>query len=174
MVREKDFYSPTDRQGKPKPGESAPGRKDNGSCPFCHKLEIKVLKTPSANQAVIQRRSKKADEKRHLYVGFLKGETQHPEEFYMPCCFTEDTTLYSSEPRFDKVRPEEEAKDEGADAEAEADASGTRVTGTLCSGNALWGVRLCSGNAALCSGTRRSGTRCSRTQCSGNACAECI
>jgi len=121
MVREKDFYSTTDRQGKPKPGESAPGRKDNGSCPFCHKQEIKVLKNPLPNESVIQRRSKKADEKRHLYVGFLKGETQHPEEFYMPCCFTEDTTLYSSDSRFDKVRPEEEEKDEGADAEADAE-----------------------------------------------------
>lgn len=113
MVREKDFYSTTDRQGRPKPGESSPGKKDNGSCPFCHRLEIKVLKSPAANEAVIQRRSKKGDEKRHLYVGFLQGETQHPEEFYMPCCFTEDSPLYISDPRFDKVRPEEEeAKEE--------------------------------------------------------------
>jgi hypothetical protein len=112
MVREKDFYSTTDRQGRPKPGESSPGKKDNGSCPFCHKLEIKVLKSPGANEAVIQRRSKKGDDKRHLYVGFLQGETQHPEEFYMPCCFTEDTPLYSSDTRFDKVRGEEEEKEE--------------------------------------------------------------
>ena len=112
MVREKDFYSTTDRQGRPKPGESTPGKKDNGSCPFCHKLEIKVLKSPGANESVIQRRSKKGDDKRHLYVGFLQGETQHPEEFYMPCCFTDDTPLYSSDTRFDKIRPEEEAKDD--------------------------------------------------------------
>jgi hypothetical protein len=111
MVREKDFYSTTDRQGKPKPGESAPGKKDNGSCPFCHKLEIKVLKSPKSNESVIQRRSKKAESKRHLYVGFLQGETQHPEEFYMPCCFTEDSPLYISDPRFDKVRMEEEEKE---------------------------------------------------------------
>ena len=112
MVREKDFYSTTDRQGNPKPGESAPGKKDNGSCPFCHKLEIKVLKSPKPNEAVIQRRSKKAESKRHLYVGFLQGETQHPEEFYMPCCFTEDTPLYITDPRFEKVRGEDEKEDE--------------------------------------------------------------
>lgn len=112
MVREKDFYSPVDRQGKPKPGESAPGKKDNGSCPFCHNLEIKILKSPKANETVIQRRFKKGDTKRHLYVSFLQGETQHPEEFYMPCCFTEDTQLYSTDPRFDKVRVEEEGKEE--------------------------------------------------------------
>jgi hypothetical protein len=112
MVREKDFYSPVDRDGKPKPGESRPGAKDNGSCPFCHKLEIKILKSPGPNETVIQRRTKKADTKRHLYVGFLQGETQHPEEFYMPCCFTEDTPLYISDPRFDKVRGEEEEKEE--------------------------------------------------------------
>ena len=112
MVREKDFYSPVDRQGKPKPGESSPGKKDNGSCPFCHKIEIKVLKSPKPNESVIQRRSKKAESKRHLYVGFLQGETQHPEEFYMPCCFTEDAPLYSTDPRFDKVRMDTEEKEE--------------------------------------------------------------
>jgi hypothetical protein len=112
MVREKDFYSPVDRQGKPKPGESSPGKKDNGSCPFCHKLEIKVLKSPKPNESVIQRRSKKAESKRHLYVGFLQGETQHPEEFYMPCCFTEDSPMYITDPRFDKVRMDTEEKEE--------------------------------------------------------------
>jgi hypothetical protein len=112
MVREKDFYSTTDRQGKPKPGESAPGRKDNGSCPFCHLLEIKVLKSPRSNESVIQRRSKKAESKRHLYVGFLQGETQHPEEFYMPCCFTEDSPLYITDPRFEKVRGDEDEKED--------------------------------------------------------------
>lgn len=112
MVREKDFYSPMDRQGKPKPGESSPGKKDNGSCPFCHQLEIKVLKSPRSNESVIQRRSKKAESKRHLYVGFLQGETQHPEEFYMPCCFTEDAPLYITDPRFEKVRGEEEEKED--------------------------------------------------------------
>jgi hypothetical protein len=112
MVREKDFYSNVDRDGKPKPGESAPGKKDNGSCPFCHKLEIKVLKSPKSNESVIQRRAKKGESQRHLYVSFLQGETQHPEEFYMPCCFKEDTPLYISDPRFEKVRGQEEEKEE--------------------------------------------------------------
>ena len=112
MIREKDFYSSTDRQGRPKLGESSPGKKDTGSCPFCHKLEIKVMKSPGPNETVIQRRSKKTETKRHLYVSFLQGETQHPEEFYMPCCFTEDTPLYISDPRFDKVKGDEEKKDD--------------------------------------------------------------
>ena len=112
MVREKDFYSTVDRQGRAKPGESAPGRKDNGSCPFCHGLEIKVLKTPKPKETVIQRRTKKGETQRHLYVSFLQGETQHPEEFYMPCCFKEDMPLYATDPRFEKVRPQEEEKEE--------------------------------------------------------------
>ena len=112
LVREKDFYSRVDRQGNPKPGESVPGKKDLGSCPFCHKLEIKNLKAPNPDESVLQRRTKKGDVKRHLYVSFLQGETQHPEEFYMPCCFTEDTVLYSSDPRFDKVRGEEKEDEE--------------------------------------------------------------
>jgi hypothetical protein len=112
MVREEDFYSPTDRQGKPKPGETAKGKKDNGSCPFCHGMEIKVLKSPKPKETVIQRRTKKGETQRHLYVSFLQGETQHPEEFYMPCCFKEDTPLYITDPRFEKVRSEEEVKEE--------------------------------------------------------------
>ena len=112
LVREKDFYSTTDRQGNPKVGETAPGKKDRGSCPFCGGLEIKVLKSPKPKETVIQRRSKKAESKRHLYVSFLQGETQHPEEFYMPCCFTEDTKILSSDPRFDKIRGESDEKEE--------------------------------------------------------------
>jgi hypothetical protein len=119
IVREKDFYSTVDRQGNPKPGESSPGKKDNGSCPFCHGTEIKVLKTPGSKETVLQRRTKKSETKRHLYVGFLQGETQHPEEFYMPCCFTEDSPLYSSDPRFDKVRMEREEEKEEEEKEKE-------------------------------------------------------
>lgn len=119
MVREKDFYSTVDRQGNPKPGESSPGKKDNGSCPFCKGTEIKVLKSPGSNETVLQRRTKKSETKRHLYVGFLQGETQHPEEFYMPCCFTEDSPLYISDPRFEKVRMEKEEEKEKEDEERE-------------------------------------------------------
>lgn len=108
LVREKDFYSTKDRDGKSKPGESSPGKKDNGSCPFCHRLEIKNLKDPKPNESVIQRRLKKKDNKRHLYIGFLKGETEHPERlFYLPCCFTEDNTVRRSDRQFEHIRQAE-------------------------------------------------------------------
>lgn len=108
VVTEKDFYSTRDRDGKSKPGESAPGKKDNGSCPFCHRMEIKNLKDPKPNESVIQRRLKKKDNKRHLYIGFLKGETEHPERmFYLPCCFTEDNTIRRSDRQFEHIRTAE-------------------------------------------------------------------
>lgn len=103
LVREKDFYATVDREGNPKP---------KGSCPFCKGLEIQVLKSPKPNETVIQRRTKKGDVKRHLYISFLKGETQHPEGFYLPCCFTEDTPIYGRDPRFEILRTKKEAKEE--------------------------------------------------------------
>lgn len=89
LVRESDFYSTQDRAGKAKPGESSPGKKDRGSCPFCHGLLIHSLKAPQKDEVVIQRKikQKSKEDKRHLWVGFLK-DTFHPEGFYLPCCFT--------------------------------------------------------------------------------------
>lgn len=104
LVREKDFYSKKDRKGNPKVGESSPGAKDKGSCPFCHGLLMKSLKDPGPNETVLQRKiKKKSDGKRHLFVRFLK-DTYHPEGFYLPCCFTEDKTLHISDREFEHIR----------------------------------------------------------------------
>jgi hypothetical protein len=122
MVREKDFYSTVDREGKPKP---------KGSCPFCHRLEIQVLKSPKPNESVIQRRTKKGDVKRHLYISFLKGETQHPEGFYLPCCFTEDTVLYGKDPRFEILRGKKDVEDEEEEGRSVSGSPGTSYFLTL-------------------------------------------
>ena len=104
LVREQDFYSKRDRKGNPKVGESSPGAKDKGSCPFCHGLLIKSLKNPGQNETVIQRKVKKKSEgKRHLFVRFLK-DTYHPEGFYLPCCFTDNKTVKVSDKEFEHIR----------------------------------------------------------------------
>lgn len=139
LVREADFYSTKDRGTPPKSklGESRPGAKDRGSCPFCHGELIKSLDTPGKNQTVIHRAIKKKskDNKRHLYIGFVK-DTPHPEGFYLPCCFTADSPILISDKQFEHIRasgqraPEADLlEDEGEekDDEPAAAASGTAV-----------------------------------------------
>jgi len=139
MVREEDFYATKDRLQPPKTklGESRPGAKDRGSCPFCHGELIKSLDNPGKNQTVIQRAIKKKskDNKRHVYVGFVK-DTPHPEGFYLPCCFTADSPILISDKQFEHIRaagqraPEADIlADEEVDEEAPATsaAAGTAV-----------------------------------------------
>jgi hypothetical protein len=40
---------------------------------------------------------------RHLFINFLKG-TPHPEGFYLPCCFIEESPIKFSSPAFDKYK----------------------------------------------------------------------
>lgn len=101
MVREEEFKKAGNVRGK---------QKVKDSCPFCGGSEIKNLKKPQPNETVIQRRIKKKDNKQHLYVGFLTGETQHPEGFHLPCCFTEDYPLQPSDRRFSHLKEIEEDK----------------------------------------------------------------
>jgi len=107
LVREADFYSTKDRSTPPKTklGESRAGAKDRGSCPFCHGELIKSLDSPGKNQTVIHRAIKKKskDDKRHLYIGFVK-DTPHPEGFYLPCCFTADSPILISDKQFEHIR----------------------------------------------------------------------
>jgi len=102
--------------------------KKANACPFCGGKEIKDLKNPKPGETVIQRRSKKSEVKRHLHIGFLQGETQHPEGFYLPCCFTEDTPLYPSDPRFDYKRREEEKTKKEVQTVAAVPATSYQVT----------------------------------------------
>ena len=130
LVRESDLRKEVDRKGKKKPKDS---------CPFCHGLIIKDLKKPTANQTIIHRKvkQKSKDNKRHLYVRFLK-ETNHPDGFYQPCCFIDNKTIRVSDKQFEHIRaaaqggPVDEDGDEReeADAEADAEAEGPVSAGT--------------------------------------------
>ena len=96
LVREHDLKKEVDRKGKAKP---------KNSCPFCHGLIIKNLKDPGHNETIIHRKvkPKSKDDKRHLYVRFLK-DTFHPEGFYQPCCFIDTKTIHISDKQFEHIR----------------------------------------------------------------------
>lgn len=107
MIREVEFKASGEVRGK---------QKAKDSCPFCGGLEIRNLKKPSPNETVIRRRVSTKDNKQHLYVGFLTGDTNHPEGFYLPCCFKEDYPLQPSDRRFKHLQEQiEEEKDAEAD-----------------------------------------------------------
>ena len=111
LVREHDLKKETDRKGKKKPKDS---------CPFCHGLIIKNLKAPGQNETIIHRKikQKSKDNKRHLYVRFLK-DTFHPEGFYQPCCFIDNKTIRISDKQFDHIRAASQQAPERADEEEE-------------------------------------------------------
>lgn len=111
LVRATDFYSTKDRKGKAKVGETAPGKKDRGSCPFCHGLEIKNMKSPGPSETVIHRKLKTVSKgsKRHLYIGFMR-DSPHPKGFALPCCFLDDKILRISDPEFMHIRAASQAE----------------------------------------------------------------
>lgn len=116
LVRSIDFYSNKDRQGKPKPGETAPGKKDRGSCPFCKGLEIKNMKSPGPNETVIHRKEKTVSKgsKRHLYIGFMR-DSPHPKGYALPCCFLDDKILRISDAEFAHIRAASQAEEVSAE-----------------------------------------------------------
>jgi hypothetical protein len=119
LVREHDLKKEVDRKGKAKP---------KNSCPFCHGLIIKNLKDPGHNETIIHRKvkPKSKDDKRHLYVRFLK-DTFHPEGFYQPCCFIDTKTIHISDKQFEHIRAASQLQPsrEDGDAEEEPVSAGT-------------------------------------------------
>jgi len=89
VVFKEDFNSTFDYEGREKPPRT---------CPFCHGLEIKNRKAPGKNETVFIKTVKpKTDNKKHVYIGFLKKKS-HPEEgLFLPCCFVDpQTTIKAS------------------------------------------------------------------------------
>ena len=107
LVRETDLRSDKMRRPLRLPNGQVKTTKrggDNGQCPFCAGDLIKNKKAPGPNDVVIERGIKKqSDNKRHLYIRFLK-KTPHPEGFYLPCCFIDGETIKETDAPFDKYR----------------------------------------------------------------------
>jgi len=96
MVREQDLESTVMRRPKGAP-------KRPGECPFCKGKVIGSRRAPKPGETILQREAKPKTDSRHLFVRFLKT-TPHPEGFYLPCCFLEESPIKFSEPAFDKYR----------------------------------------------------------------------
>ena len=88
VVFEEDYNSTFDYEGREKPTKT---------CPFCHGLQITNRKTPGKNETVFKKTVKpKTENKKHIYVGFLKKKS-HPEGLFLPCCFVDpQTTIKAS------------------------------------------------------------------------------
>jgi len=72
----------------------------DGSCPFCEGEVIQNRRFPGTNQTVIERNVKPGTvDKRHEYIRFLK-KTNHPDGFFLPCCFIEDQPVRIGDPGF--------------------------------------------------------------------------
>jgi hypothetical protein len=71
-----------------------------GTCPFCEGEVIQNRRFPGVNETVIERNIKAGTvNSRHLYIRFLK-KTNHPDGFYLPCCFLEDQPVRVGDPGF--------------------------------------------------------------------------
>ena len=86
-----DFKASHDRKGRPKPANT---------CPFCRGGLVLNREQTVKGESVIERTVKdKSDEKRHVFVRFLKS-SPHPEGFSLPCCFIKDQAIFPTHPAF--------------------------------------------------------------------------
>ena len=96
MVREADLESTMMRRPKGAP-------KRPGECPFCKGKVISSRRAPKPGETILERNVKPMTESRHLFIRFLKS-TPHPEGFYLPCCFLDESPVKFSDPAYDKYR----------------------------------------------------------------------
>ena len=91
VVLTADFKATQDRKGRPKPANT---------CPFCRGGLVVNREQTVKGESVIERTIKdKSDEKRHIFVRFLKS-SPHPEGFSLPCCFIKDQPIFPTHPAF--------------------------------------------------------------------------
>jgi hypothetical protein len=93
-----------------KKGLDRKGRqKDAFMCPFCRGGLVKNRDIVIEGETVIQRlgKGKEADDKKHLYINFLK-KTPHPQGLYLPCCFISDHAIDDSNPAFSPLKSKAE------------------------------------------------------------------
>ena len=92
------------------------------SCPMCEGKVIQNRKYPGVNETILERIIKSGTtDARHLYVRFLK-KTNHPDGFYLPCCFLEDQPLRMGDPQFPEPSKEQFVARAKADAPTDPDA----------------------------------------------------
>jgi hypothetical protein len=101
-----------------------------GTCPFCEGEVIQNRRFPGVNETVIERNIKSGTvSSRHLYIRFLK-KTNHPDGFYLPCCFLEDQPVRVGDPGFpaattQRAQPVDVNLEEGEEEEEEEEQTTT-------------------------------------------------
>ena len=98
LVREKDLESTEMRRPK-----GTKEKKKAGQCPFCKGTIIENQKSPRPTDTILERAVKPKTDQRHLYIRFMKS-TPHPDGFYLPCCFLDESPVKFSDPAYDKYR----------------------------------------------------------------------
>ena len=97
MIREADLESTVMRRPKGAP-------KRPGECPFCKGKIISSRRHPRPGETILEREVKPKTDSRHLYIRFLKPPTPHPDGFYLPCCFLDESPIKYTDAAFDKYR----------------------------------------------------------------------
>lgn len=99
VILKDDFENKTvDRKGRPK---------DKKTCPFCRQGLVRNRDKVVEGESVIERigNGKGSDEKKHLYVSFLK-KVPHPQGLYLPCCFKKEHYIDEKNPAYDPLTKE--------------------------------------------------------------------
>ena len=96
MIRDVDLESTVMRRPKGAP-------KRAGECPFCKGKVIGSRRAPKPGETILQREVIPKTKQRHLFIRFLKS-TPHPEGFYLPCCFLDESPIKLTHPAFDKMK----------------------------------------------------------------------
>jgi len=100
LVREVDLNSDVLRHPIKQSDGTMRTKKPRGTCPFCEGKVIQNRRFPGVNETVLLRNVKAGTvDSRHLFIRFLK-KTNHPEGFYLPCCFLEDQPIRIGHPAF--------------------------------------------------------------------------
>jgi hypothetical protein len=100
LVREVDLNSDVLRHPIKQSDGTMRTKKARGTCPFCEGKVIQNRRFPGVNETVLLRNVKAGTvDSRHLFIRFLK-KTNHPEGFYLPCCFLEDQPIRIGHPAF--------------------------------------------------------------------------
>jgi hypothetical protein len=100
LVREKELKGTVLRRPVKNADGTTRTEKEAGTCPFCEGKLIKNRRFPGVNETIIERGVKAGTvDSRHLYIRFLK-KTNHPDGFYLPCCFLEDQPIRVGNPAY--------------------------------------------------------------------------
>jgi len=120
VVLKKDFIGTELRRPLKQSDGSTRTTKPRNTCPFCMGKLVTNRKNPGPGETVLQRIPKRASDKRHVWVDFLK-KTTHPDGLKLPCCFVRPSSISfkDTESGFLKKKKKAEKTEEDEDEDEE-------------------------------------------------------